>query len=124
AVMALDRDQPPGEIKTLTAYVARSIAAPRFTAMLTGGFALIALSLAALGLFSVMAYAVAQRRREIGIRMALGAQPSDVRRLVVSQAIRLGVVGLGVGLAIALAATRVIASLLFGVTPTDPVTFA
>jgi putative ABC transport system permease protein len=124
AVTALDRDQPAGDIDTLTAYVARSIAAPRFTAMLTGGFALIALSLAALGLFSVMAYAVAQRRREIGIRMALGAQPSDVRRLVVSQALGMGLAGLGVGLAGALAVARLLGSLLFSVSANDPVTFA
>jgi putative ABC transport system permease protein len=124
AVTALDRDQPAGDIDTLTAYVARSIAAPRFTAMLTGGFALIALLLAALGLFSVMAYAVAQRRREIGIRMALGAQPSDVRRLVVSQALGMGLAGLGLGLAGALAVARLLGSLLFSVSANDPVTFA
>jgi putative ABC transport system permease protein len=124
AVVALDRDQPPGEVKTLTSYLTRSIAAPRFTAMLIGSFAVIALFLAALGLFSVMAYAVVQRRREIGIRMALGAQPSDVRRLVVSQALAMGLAGLGIGLAGALAVGRGLGSLLFSVSATDPVTFA
>jgi ABC-type antimicrobial peptide transport system permease subunit len=83
----------------------------------------IALLLAALGLFSVMAYAVVQRRREIGIRMALGAQPSDIRSLVVSQALGMGLAGLGVGLAGALAVTRVLGRLLFNVSATDPVTF-
>jgi ABC-type antimicrobial peptide transport system permease subunit len=82
-----------------------------------------ALLLAGFGLFSVMAYSVAQRRREIGIRMALGAQASDVRALVVTQAVRLGVAGLLVGLVGAIAATRVLDSLLFGVTATDPLTF-
>jgi putative ABC transport system permease protein len=121
--VALDRDQPAGEIKTLTAYLARSMAAPRFTAMLTGGFAVIALLLAGLGLFSLMAYVVAERRREIGIRMALGAQPSDVRALVVSQALWMGLAGLAVGLAGALAVARVLGSLLFNVSANDPMTF-
>jgi ABC-type antimicrobial peptide transport system permease subunit len=70
-----------------------------------------------------MAYSVAQRRREIGIRMALGAQAADVRSLVVSQALRLGIIGLAAGLVGAFAAARVIATLLFGVSPSDPVTF-
>ena len=124
AVMALDRDQPAGEIKTLAEYLSRSTATPQFTAMLIGAFALVALLLAGLGLFSVMAYSVAQRRREIGIRMALGAQATDVRTLVVGQALRIGLAGLTIGLAGAVAATRVLGSLLFGVSANDPVTFA
>jgi putative ABC transport system permease protein len=122
-VARLDPDQALGDLKPLAAYVDQSVATPRFTAALVGGFATLALVLAGFGLFSVMAYSVAQRRREIGIRMALGAQASNVRALVVSQAIRLGVVGLVVGLIGAFAATRVLDSLLFGVTATDPVTF-
>jgi predicted permease len=119
----LDPDQPVGTVKTVTEYVASSVAARRFTATLIGGFATLALLLAGFGLFSVMAYSVAQRRREIGIRMALGAQPADVRALVVAQALRLGGIGLIVGLASAFAATRIIQSLLFGVSATDPATF-
>ena len=112
-----------GEIKTLDQYIARSIATPRFTTVLVSAFATMALALAGFGLFSVMTYSVAQRRREIGIRMALGARTADVRSLVLTQALRMGIVGLGIGIGGALIATRVIESLLFGVTPHDPVTF-
>src|SRR4051794_6475218 len=125
AVLArLDPEQAAGEVRTYDQYVARSIATPRFTALLLGAFAGLALLLAGFGLYGVMAYSVAQRRREIGIRMALGAQAADVRSLVVNQAARLGATGLAVGLAGALAATRVLGSLLFGVSATDPLTFA
>jgi len=119
----IDPQQAAGEIKTLDQYVSRSIATPRFTALLVGAFATLALLLAALGLFSVMAYSVAQRRREIGIRMALGAQPTDVRALVLRQALTMGVVGLAIGLAGAFAATQILDSLLFGITAHDPATF-
>ena len=125
AVLAtLDPDRPLGKVQTVTEYVTNSVATPRFTATLVGSFAALALLLAGFGLFSVMAYSVAQRRREIGIRMALGAQAADVRSLVVSQALGLGAIGLGVGLVGAVAAGRVIATLLFGVSPSDPMTIA
>jgi putative ABC transport system permease protein len=120
----IDPMQGAGDLKTLDQYVSRSIATPRFTTVLVGAFATLALLLAALGLFSVMAYSVAQRRREIGIRMALGAQAADVRSLVLRQAVQMGLVGLAVGLIGAVATTRVIDSLLFGITAHDPVTFA
>jgi putative ABC transport system permease protein len=120
----LDPEQAAGEIRTYDQYMARSIATPRFTALLLGAFASLALLLAGFGLYGVMAYAVAQRSREIGIRMALGAQPGDVRSLVVNQAARLGAAGLAVGLAGAFASTRVLNSLLFGVSASDPLTFA
>jgi putative ABC transport system permease protein len=120
----LDPEQAAGEIRTFDQFLARSIATPRFTAILLGAFASLALLLAGFGLYGVMAYSVAQRSREIGIRMALGAQAADVRSLVVSQALRLGAAGLAIGLAGALAATRVLDSLLFGVTASDPLTFA
>jgi len=87
-------------------------------------FAGLALLLAGFGLYGVTAYAVAQRHREIGIRMALGAQASDVRVLVVSQALRMGLMGIGVGVVGALLATRVLEDLLFGVKANDPATFA
>jgi len=123
ALTRIDPEQPAAEIKLLDDYVARAVATPRFTALLVGSFATMALLLAGFGLFSVMAYSVAQRGREIGIRMALGAQPSNVRSLVVTQALRLGGIGLVIGLVGALAATRVLDSLLFGISANDPVTF-
>jgi putative ABC transport system permease protein len=119
----VDPMQGAGEIRTLEQYITRSVAAPRFTTLLVGAFAVTALLLAGFGLFSVMAYSVAQRRREIGIRMAIGAESSDVRRLVVGQAIRMGAVGLAIGLAGAFVVARSIGSLLYGVSPGDPATF-
>ncbi|PYR24673.1 MAG: hypothetical protein DMF98_14640 [Acidobacteria bacterium] len=123
AIVNVDPDQPVGRMQTVTEYVARSIATPRFTATLVGSFATTALLLAGFGLFSVMAYSVAQRRREIGIRVALGAQAGNLRWMVVGQALRLGSVGLGLGLIGAFAAARVLDSLLFGVSANDPFTF-
>jgi putative ABC transport system permease protein len=120
----LDPEQAAGEVRTFDQYLARSIATPRFTAILLGAFAGLALLLAGFGLYGVMAYSVAQRSREIGIRMALGARAADVRSLVVNQALRLGAAGLAIGVAGALAVTRVLDSQLFGVTASDPLTFA
>ena len=92
--------------------------------MLAGLFAVLATLLAGLGIYGVLAYGVAQRQREIGIRMALGAQARDVRRQVVAQAAAVGTAGLAAGVAGALALTRALSSLLFGVTASDPTTFA
>jgi ABC-type antimicrobial peptide transport system permease subunit len=105
-------------------YLGAAVAQPRFSALLFGLFALLALSLAAVGLYGVMAYAVSQRTREVGIRMALGAQTTGILRLMIAQGMKLTLLGVGVGLAGAFALTRLMKALLFGVSETDPVTFA
>ena len=102
--------------------LARSIWQPRLHAVLVSTFAIIALVLAAVGVYGVVSYAVAQRTREIGVRIALGAQRSTVLRLVIAQGIRLTLTGVAVGLVAALAAARLLQRLLFGVGPHDPAT--
>jgi ABC-type antimicrobial peptide transport system permease subunit len=96
----------------------------RFVVVLLAGFAAFALILASLGIYAVISYSVSQRQLEIGIRMALGASPATVRRLVLRATVRLAIVGVAFGIIGALVLTRLVASLLFGVTPTDPLTFA
>jgi putative ABC transport system permease protein len=123
-VVAMDKELPVFNIKTMEEYISASVAAPRFNTTLLAIFAAVALVLTIVGLYGVMSYSVAQRTNEIGIRMALGAQTSDVLRLIVSQGFKLVVVGLVLGLIVAFALMRLIASLLFGVTTKDPVTFA
>lgn len=123
AVQETDKDQPVYNIRTMKQLLAQSIAQRRFNMIMLGVFALIALLLAASGIFGLIAYSVAQRTHEIGIRMALGARSNDVLKLIVSEAMLLALMGVGVGLAAALALTRVLASLLYGVNATDPVTF-
>jgi predicted permease len=123
-VHELDPDLPVYRVQTLAERLAASLAQQRTAATLVGVFGALALLLAAIGLYSAVAYAVAQRTREIGIRIALGARAPDVLRQVLRQGIGLGVLGLGIGLAGALAVTRVLRAQLYGVTPTDPVSFA
>jgi putative ABC transport system permease protein len=118
-VAEIDKDVPIYRTRTLTDYMSQSIAQPRLNAMLVGLFALIALLLAAAGIFGVMSYSVTQRTQEIGIRLALGAQRYDVLRLVVGQGMRFVGVGLLLGLICVFACTRLLQSLLFGVGATD-----
>jgi putative ABC transport system permease protein len=123
-IRALDPNLPITEFTPLEQLVAASVARPRFYMALLGLFAGVALALAATGVFGVMSYAVAQRAREISIRMALGAHASDVLRMIVGRAVALAALGLVVGIAAALALGRVIQGQLFGVTLLDPVTLA
>jgi putative ABC transport system permease protein len=103
--------------------VSNSISRPRLYAVLLGIFAAVAVALTAIGIYGVMAYSVNQRRRELGIRMALGASRADVLRLVVGQGLRLTLMGVTFGLVASFAASRLIATMLFDVSPTDVVTF-
>ncbi len=121
-VRELDPELPVARVATLDEVVARSISEPRFYMVLLGAFAAMAVFLAALGIFGVLSYSVVQRSREIGIRVALGAHPRDVLRMVLGHAATLAVIGVLVGLAGALALSRAIGSLLFELSPTDPLT--
>jgi len=123
AVAEADPDVPVSDVSTMAQVVAASVAKPRFTMFLLAAFAAVALALGAVGIYGVMSYAVSLRTREIGVRMALGATPRDALGMVVRQGALLTAAGVGVGVVGALAATRVLAGLLYGVTPTDPLTF-
>jgi predicted permease len=119
----VDPDIPLTNVKVFEDYIAKSLARPRFNALLLSIFAGVALLLTAIGIYGVMAYSVAQRTNEIGVRMALGAAQSSIFRLIVGQAMALVGISLGVGLLGAFAATRLLNSLLFGVGAADPITF-
>ena len=119
----LDKDQPMAKIATMDQLVGDSVARSRFTALLLSWFAALALVLACIGIYGVMAYTVAQRTQEIGIRMALGAQRPDVLRLVLGQGFRLAAIGITFGVGAALALARLMTTLLYGVSAADPLTF-
>jgi putative ABC transport system permease protein len=123
AIWAIDRDQAPTQIQTAEQALNNSLAEPRLYTVLLGVFAALALSLAAVGIYGVMSYTVNERTREIGVRMALGAQAGNVLKLVIAQGMVLALIGVAIGSGAALALTRLMSGLLFGVSATDPMTF-
>lgn len=123
-MLALDSRQPIRNIRTMDQVIATSISPQRFHMSLLALFGGIGLALSSVGIYGVMAYSVSQRTREIGIRMALGAQMRDVLRMVIGHGIKLTLIGVVIGLAGSFALTRALKALLFGVTPTDLTTFA
>ena len=122
-VWEIDKDQPVSDIRTMEQILSESVSRDRFSMLLLGIFAIVALVLASVGIYGVMSYAITQRTHEIGIRMALGAQTGDVLKLAVGQGLKLVLTGVAIGLVAALLLTRVMSSLLFGVSATDPTTF-
>ncbi|HEY7544694.1 MAG TPA: ABC transporter permease [Blastocatellia bacterium] len=122
-VWAIDKDQPVANIRTMEQILSASIARHRFNTILLAVFAALAIALATIGIYGVMSYTVSQSTREIGIRMALGAAQSDLMRLVIGRGLTLTLNGAAIGVAGAFALTRLMKSLLFGVTATDPITF-
>ena len=123
-VRAIDKDLPLAEVKTLETIAATAVAGQRFTLWLVGLFALTALLLSAIGIYSVLSYLVAQRTHEIGVRMALGAKRRDVLRLLIGQGMSLAFLGVTLGLVASFGLTRLLKNLLFNVSATDPLTFA
>jgi putative ABC transport system permease protein len=123
-IHAIDPDLPLARVATLTTLVNDSMSQPRFSVFLLGAFGVLALLLASIGMYGVISYSVLQRTQEIGIRMALGAQRSGVFGMVLGQGARLAGLGIAIGLVFALAVTRLMAGFLYGVRPTDPLTFA
>jgi putative ABC transport system permease protein len=123
AVLSIDKELPLSNIRPLDVYVSTSIAQRRFSMILLGVFAAVALALSAVGIYGVLSYAVTQRTNEIGVRMALGAQTADIMRMIVGHGMRLVSIGVGIGLVAAFGLTRLLQTLLFGVSVTDPPTY-
>jgi putative ABC transport system permease protein len=124
AIWSVDKDQPVSRAETVDQILSELVAEPRLYTLLLGGFAALALSLSAVGIYGVMSYTVTQRTHEIGVRMALGARPRDILRMIVRQAMVHALIGVSLGVSASLALTRLISSQLFGVSTTDPLTFA
>ena len=124
AVVAMNNEQGAYAFKTMEEIVSRSLGERRFAMLLLGSFAGLALVLASVGIYGVISYLAGQRTREIGIRMALGAQQKDVLRLVLSEGVKMALVGVAIGLVAAAGVTRLMSRLLYGISATDPLTFA
>ncbi len=124
AVASLDKDLAISKLRPMAFYLERAMSASRFTMVLAAIFGALALVLAAVGIYGVVAYSVTQRTREFGVRMALGASRADILRQVVREGMSLAIVGMIIGIAGAAALARTLSSLLFGITPGDPATFA
>jgi len=122
-IRSVDKNEPISSISTMEQLISQSVAEPRFRTLLLGIFAGLALLLAVVGIYGIISYSVSQRTHEFGVRMALGAERQDVVRLVVSQGMRLTLIGVAVGLVAALGLTRLLATFLYSVRPTDPATF-
>ncbi|HEX4381671.1 MAG TPA: FtsX-like permease family protein, partial [Myxococcales bacterium] len=123
-VRSIDPEQPVSEVSTLLEVRAEALAPPRLTALLLGGFALLALFITAAGIGGVIAYSVSQRTQELGIRLALGAQPAELLVMVLRQGMGLVGLGLALGAAGGVALSRAMAGLVFGIAPSDPITYA
>ena len=124
AIRSIDRNVPISQVQTMMSVVEHATAESQFYLVLLAAFATIAVTLAAVGIYGVMSYGVSRRTHEIGIRIALGATPGAVLGSIVRQGLSLAIVGASVGLVAAFALTRLMAELLYGVSPTDPLTFA
>ncbi len=124
AVASIDKNQPIFAISTMNQLVSDSVGTRRITLVLLGLFSALALVLAAIGIYGVISYSVAQRTHEIGIRMALGAQHKDVLRMILRQGVKIAVAGVAIGVVVSLGLTQLMSSLLFSVSAADPLTFA
>jgi putative ABC transport system permease protein len=123
-MLAVDKDVPVLNVAAIDQLVSAALREPRFNTVLIGVFAGLALLLASVGLYAVIAYSVTQRTHEIGVRITVGAGQRDIFRLIVGQGMILALIGVAIGLAASMALTRAMSSLLFGVSATDPLTFA
>src|SRR5207302_9125193 len=122
-IQGMDSELPVSQVRTMEAVVRQTFASQQFSAVLLGGFSLASLLLAAVGIYGLLAYSVTQRTREIGVRIALGAEPRTITHMVVASGARMVVIGAAAGLAAALALSGLMKSLLFGIGPRDPLTF-
>ena len=122
-IARIDRNQPPYDIASLDDIRTKSLAPRRVNMLLMGAFGALGLILASVGIFGVVSYSASQRTHEIGVRMALGAERGNVRRFIVWRGFRPVLIGTGIGVAASLGVTRFLQTLLFGVKPTDPITF-